>query len=347
MRSSFTALIVSVLTFVASSSASEFFEIKKVADGVYAAIGKPGVLSNGAFIVTEEAVIVVDTHLRPSWARDLITEIRTITDKPVRYVINTHWHNDHTQGNQAYRAAFPTGTEFIAHHHTREDIIGIAIPSMKQNLNDLPSRLSQLKAQIQSRTRPDGTALTEADLAQVQRTLESQERYLSELQSIEITLPTLTFEKSASIHSGSRRIDLLYFGEGHTRGDLFVYLADAKVLISGDMLTGGVPFMRDAIPSAWGPTLEAVEKLDIATVIPGHGDVQTGKGRLQLVIRYLRDLGPAVQRHVAKGASLEETTSAVLQELSAYEKEFPNFRQSLTGPLGNITKTYEELKARK
>jgi len=347
MRTLIGALVVSLLTCTAQLSASEFFEIRKVADGVYAAIGKPGILSNGAFIVTEEAVIVVDTHLRPSWARDLIAEIRTITDKPVRYVINTHWHNDHTQGNQAYRGAFPAGTEFIAHHMTRADIIGKAIPSMKQNLADLPSRISRLRTQIQSRKKSDGAALSEDELAQAQLSVESLERYYAELQSLEITLPSLTFEKSASIHSGSRRIDLLFFGEGHTRGDIFVYVADAKVLISGDMLTGGVPFMRDAIPSAWGPTLEAVAKLDFTTVLPGHGDVQTGKDRIHLVTRYLRDLGAAVRNHAGRGASLEETTNAVLRELAAYEKDFPNFKQSLTGPTGNITKMFEELKNQK
>src|SRR5216684_5274925 len=81
---------------------AQSFDIVKVADGVYAAIGKQGVYSNGAFIINKDDVLVVDTHLRPSWARDLIAEIKKVTDKPVRYVVDTHWHPDHVQGNQSY-----------------------------------------------------------------------------------------------------------------------------------------------------------------------------------------------------------------------------------------------------
>jgi cyclase len=60
-------------------------------------------------MVNKDDVLVVDTHLRPSWARNLIAEIRKITDKPVRYVVDTHWHPDHVQGNQAYLSALGPG----------------------------------------------------------------------------------------------------------------------------------------------------------------------------------------------------------------------------------------------
>ncbi|MGH2567234.1 MAG: hypothetical protein ACRDGA_02765, partial [Bacteroidota bacterium] len=82
-------LVFFLATFVAKAQTSQFFDIVTVADGVYGAIGKPGFFSNAAIIVTDRGIIVVDTHLRPSWAKDLIQEIRRITDKPVRYVINT------------------------------------------------------------------------------------------------------------------------------------------------------------------------------------------------------------------------------------------------------------------
>lgn len=97
------------------------FDVKQVANGVYAVIAKPGIASNGAFIVNRDDVVVVDTHLRPSWARETIAEIRKVTDKPVRYVINTHWHRDHVQGNQTYIAAFGPGVTIIQQDLARED----------------------------------------------------------------------------------------------------------------------------------------------------------------------------------------------------------------------------------
>ena len=135
MRRAILAAVVVILSVSgwAQPGRAQSFDIVKVADGVYAAIGKPGVFSNGAFIVNKEDVVVVDTHLRPSWARDLIADIRKVTDKPVRYVVDTHWHPDHVQGNQAYVSVFGPGVEYLAQHNTREDIIRKAIPPSRNN----------------------------------------------------------------------------------------------------------------------------------------------------------------------------------------------------------------------
>ena len=92
--------------------------------------------------------MVVDTQLRPSWARDLITEIRKVTDKPVRYVINTHWHGDHTLGNQAYVAAFGPDVAFVAQTNTREDLIVRGAPQIEtQRTKTLPDSIAALEKQ--------------------------------------------------------------------------------------------------------------------------------------------------------------------------------------------------------
>ncbi len=343
----FIAVMVSVSQSVLGQS-SAYFNIQKVADGVYAAIAKPGVLCNGAIIVTNDGVIVVDTHLRPSWAKDLIGAIGKITTQPVRYVINTHWHGDHTQGNKTYEAAFPKGTEFISHHNTRDDIIGKAIPSIKTNLDSLPVQIGRLKTRLESGKRPDGSMMNDSMKTALKTQIENQEAYLGELKTLEITIPNLTFDRSLILWKGDRQIQMLYFGEGHTRGDIVVYLPKEKVLVTGDILTGGLPFMRDAVPLAWAGTLESVAKLDFDQVIAGHNDVQKGKNRINLVIRYLNELYPAVKAQVDKGATAEEAMKAVADQLEPkYGKDFPNFRQGLGGPLGNVTKTYEALKGKK
>lgn len=327
-----------------SAQASQYFDVVKVADGVYAAIGKPGIFSNAAFIVTDRGVIVVDTHLRPSWAKDLIQEIRRITDKPVRYVINTHWHGDHVQGNMAYQAAFPAGTEFISHHFTREDIIGKAIPSIKQNVDSLPVQIGRLKSRLEGGKNADGSAMTDSAKSLLQQQIANQEAYLEELKTLQITIPNLTFDKSLALWAGDHKVRVLYFGEGHTRGDVFIYLPKEKVLVTGDMLTNGLPFMRDAVPLAWATTLEGVGKLEIELIIPGHGDVQKGKDRLNLVVQYLKDLYAAVKVQVDKKMPVEDAVKAVADQLAPkYEQQFPNFRAGLGGPTGNVTKTYEAM----
>ena len=325
-----------------SSPALQYFDVQKVADGVYAAIGKPGVFANAAVIITEDGVIVVDTHLRPAWARDLIQEIKKVTDKPVRYVINTHWHPDHVQGNKTYASTFGKEAEFISHHNTRDDIIGKAIPNIKQSLADTPIRITQLKLQLESGKKLGGTALSDEEKTQLSVQIKNSEEYLEELKTLEITVPNMTFDKSLILYAADKEVRILYFGEGHTRGDVVIHLPKEKVLLTGDLLTGGLPFMRDAIPTAWAATLANIGNLDFEQVIPGHGQVQKGKDRLNLVVNYLNDLVSAVKTQVDKGASLDETIKNV--DLSKYEKDFENFKSGLTGPMGNITKTYEALK---
>lgn len=267
------------LLFAAQTARAQSFDIIKVADGVYAAIGKPGVYSNGAFIVNRDDVVVVDTHLRPSWARDLIAEIHKITDKPVRYVVDTHWHGDHVQGNQAYVSTFGPAVEYLAQHNTREDIVNKAIPDLQKELTkELPDTIQQLEKALAEGRDSKGNPLTPEARGQMEKDLASGKSYLAELKQIQITLPTLTFERSLILHKPDRAIHVYYFGKGHTRGDVVVYLPREKVLITGDLLTGGIPFMRDAYPVEWVGTLESMSKLDWSQAIPGHGGVQTGKG---------------------------------------------------------------------
>src|SRR2546425_9071438 len=194
---------------------AQSFDIIRVADGVYAAIGKPGVFSNGAFIVNKDDVVVVDTHLRPSWARDLIAEIRKVTDKPVRYVVDTHWHPDHIQGNQAYVSAFGPMVEYLAQHNTRDDILGKAIPSVQEQLTkDVPEAIQRLEKALAEGKDSRGNPLTAETRAESESQLASLQRYLEELKQSQITLPTLTFDRSLILHKPDRAIHIYYFGKG-------------------------------------------------------------------------------------------------------------------------------------
>ena len=322
---------------IAPAAVAQSFDITQVAPGVYAAIGRGGVFSNGAFIVNQDDVLVVDTHLRPSWARDLIAEIKKVTDKPVRYVVNTHWHNDHSQGNQAYVTVFGKGVEYVTQHTAREDIKNKAIPSVAQSLdasaqNSVPAGIARIEKMLADGKDQQGKDLTAEARTRMQAQLDSQKAYLVELRDLQITLPTLTFEKSLVLHKratdGSERsIQILYFGKGHTRGDVVIFLPKEKVVITGDLLTGGVPFARDSYPSLWAGTLEQVHKLDFTQVIPGHGGVQQGKQRLELTIALMKELVEYVKAAVAKGQSPEDMVKAF--DSAKYDANFPNARNGM------------------
>ena len=329
---------VSMGLFTAEAEAQSF-EIVKMADGVYAAVGREGVASNGAFIVNQDDVVVVDTHYRPSWARDLISEIRKDTTKPVRYVVNTHWHNDHVQGNQAYVSVFGSGVEYLAQHLTRDDMAAKAIPSVQDALlKGVPANIARLEKFLADGKDAQGNALTDEARQRAERQLASQTSYLEELKSIQISLPTITFERSLILHKPDRDIHIYYFGKGHTRGDVVVYLPKEKVVVTGDLLTNGIPFMRDAYPSVWIGTLEAVQKLEWTQAATGHGGVQHGKEQIGKLIAYMKDMVAAVKDAIAKGMSLEDAKKTI--DLSKHAGSFPNFQQ---GSPAAIERTWVEL----
>ena len=316
-------------------AADDLFDIKPVADGVYAAIAKPAykVNCNAAIILFDDAVLVVDTHSKPSAARALIEQIKKLTDKPVRYVVNTHFHWDHYQGNQAYPSSWPAGVEIISSEATRANIEQRGIPRVKHEIVTMPQEIEKLKSDLDKASDVGQKEQLRANLLQA-------EAYLAELKSMQVTLPSVTFDHSLILHRPSKTVEVLWLGNAHTNGDVFVYLPREKVLVTGDALHGWTPYMGDSYPFDWIQTLDAAEKLDFDQVIGGHGNVMRGKERFDLWKHYFRDLLDEAAQAYARGASLEDAEKGISKTLIAkYSDKFdPGFPKSV---IGNIAKAYQ------
>jgi glyoxylase-like metal-dependent hydrolase (beta-lactamase superfamily II) len=157
---------------------------------------------------------------------------------------------------------------------------------------------------------------------------------------MQITLPTMTFDRSLILRRGSRTVEILWLGRAHTDGDVFVFLPNEKFIATGDALHGWTPFMGDSYPYEWIQTLDAAEKLDFHTVLGGHGDVMHGKLRLELWKEYFQDLMDRTAAAYAEGASLDQAQKTVSAFLTKkYAAQFdPNFPKSVTA---NVTKAYQ------
>jgi len=315
-------------------SQSPDFDVTQVANGVYAVIAKPGVASNGTFIVNQDDVVVVDTHLRPSWAREIIAEIKKVTDKPVRYVINTHWHRDHVQGNQAYVDAFGTGVTIIQQTFTREDQIKYQ-PTEIATL--APEERAQLEKLLSDGKDEKGVPLTAQARARLQRDLDLEKEYIAEIPQIRLTPGNLTFDRSLVLHESGRDICLYYFGYAHSRGDAIVYLPAEKIVLTGDMLESGVPKMRSAYPIKWLSALESVQKLDWNIVIPGHGGVQRNRETINGFMAYVKDLVAGVKQAAAGGMTVDQAVKSV--DLSKYSG-LPHYEDRNADA---IRRTYDEV----
>lgn len=335
MRRTFCLAAALCLLVLTAAHAEDLFDIKPMADDVYAAIAKPAykVNCNAAIILLGDSVLVIDTHSKPSAARALIEQIRKITDKPVRYVVNTHFHWDHYQGNQAYPSSWPAGVEIISSQATRENIEHRGIPRVKYEIATLPKEIEKLKSDLASAT-------DDMQKEELKTNLQQAEAYLAELQSMQLTLPTLTFDRSLILYRKSRTVQILWLGNGHTNGDVWVYLPKEKIIICGDALHGWTPFMGDSYPFDWIQTLDAAEKLDFDQALGGHGDVMHGKEKFELWKAYFHDLLDETAQVYGNGASLENTQKQVSKTLIAkYASKFdPNFPQSV---VANIMKAYQ------
>ena len=125
------------------------FDIQKVADGVYAAVAAPAykVNSNTAIIESDDGVVVVDTHSKPSAARVIVAHLRDMTTKPVRYVVNTHFHWDHWHGNEVYPSTYP-GAEIVTNQLTREAMVRKGLKRIQDHVRQMPAEIAQLKAAL-------------------------------------------------------------------------------------------------------------------------------------------------------------------------------------------------------
>jgi cyclase len=323
-----------VLLFLTSPCLSqELFDIKPVADGVYAAIAKPAykINCNAAIILLDDGVLVVDTHSKPSAARELIAQIKKLTDKPVKYVVNTHFHWDHYQGNQAYPSSWPAGVEIISSQATRDNIEQRGIPRIRYQIATLPQDIATLRAELEKAVDPKQKEELRSNIRQT-------EDYLAELKSMQVVLPSLTFDHSLVLHRKSRTVHILWLGRAHTDGDVFVYLPKEKVIVTGDTLHGATPFMGDSYPYDWIKTLDAAEKLDFNQVIGGHGDVMQGKQTFELWKQYFTDLLSMTADAYSQGASEPEAQKRVSALL--VPKYSPKFGADFS-PTANITKAYQ------
>jgi glyoxylase-like metal-dependent hydrolase (beta-lactamase superfamily II) len=293
---------------------TDLFELKPVADGVYAAIAAPQykINSNAAVILTNDGAIVVDSHSKPSAARALFHIIQGVTKQPIHKLINTHFHWDHCQGNEVYASAFPN-LDIIASERTRVNLTTPAsgmggISFIEQQLVALPAEIAQLKDDILHATDP-------AQKARLETNLQQAEAYLEELKTLSPPLPTRVVASSVTLQEAGREIQLLLLGRAHTDGDLFIYLPQEKVIVTGDAVVDWMPFLGDGYPEEWIQTLNALEQVDFTHMILGHGDVAP-KAHLTFFRSYLTDLIAAVKRAAADGATLAEIQTAVADQLA-------------------------------
>ena len=311
--------------------AEDDFQLVKVAEGVYAAIAKPGGLASGnaGFVIGDDGVLIFDTFLTPAALEELIGEIEKLTKLPIKFAVNSHYHLDHTGGNQVLTAR---GVPIIAHDN-------VLIWQTTKNKRFLPA-----SADLEKR-KADTTKLLATipeDRKDARAPLEKTLRRLDAMMAITLTNPTKTFKSGTmELKLGKRKVVLATF-PGHTGGDVIALVPDAGVVFTGDLgWSKTLPNLVDATVNDWIPTLDTMLKQNPnAKYVPGHGNVAEAAD-IKDFRDYLVDLRSRVKKGIADGLTVDDAK----KELIVPEKYKGFAFQNFAGP--NVEDMYKELKGTK
>ncbi|HEY6488467.1 MAG: MBL fold metallo-hydrolase [Terracidiphilus sp.] len=293
----------------AGAADGNLFDIQQVAQGVFFAHARMQALinCNAAIFVRSKDVVVVDAHSKPSAATALLAQIkREITPKPVRYVINTHFHWDHTQGNHAYTQ---TGSkvDIVSTAATKQLMSELAVDRMKASAGAVPEQIEKLREQAARATAQDEKAYCADQIRQM-------EAYLAEMKDYRLELPTITFDKTYLLADPAYDLHLGFHGRAHTAGDLFVFCPQQRALATGDASHCWLPNVGDGYPRRWPATIDEVAKADFQYVLGGHGPMQPNRTVMMNQRNYIEELTERVERAKSAGQSLKEMQSRITIE---------------------------------
>ncbi len=290
---------------------------QKVADGVFyaTASGSMNVGANSPIIVTADEALVIDSEITPAAARALIADLKAVTDKPVRYVVDSHYHYDHSHGNQV----FVRDAQVIGHDNTRKRMMTNVLEQYTylSSVQPVPARVEALKKRIAEEKDPQQKTALERQVA-------NSLAYLEQVKETIVTPPNVTFDKSMTLVRGGREMHIAYLGRGHTDTDIVVLLPKERIVCTGDLMESVVSYMGDSYPDDWIATLDRLKALDFDTVMPGHGVVFNGKTKIEAFQKYLRDVLTQVTALRKQGLSADDAAAKV--DVTAYRNEFVSIR---------------------
>ncbi|MFN3439949.1 MAG: MBL fold metallo-hydrolase [Acidovorax sp.] len=282
-------------------------EVKKVSfdklsDHAYAytAEGDP----NTGIIIGDDAVMVIDTQATPVMAQDVIRRIREVTDKPIQYVLLSHYHAVRVLGASAYGAE-----HIIASEDTRDLIVERGQFDKDSEIGRFP-RLFQNVESV-----PDG-----------------------------LTWPTMTFNKKMTLWLGSVEVQLLQLGRGHTKGDTVAWLPQEKILFSGDLVEfDATPYAGDAYFKDWPQTLDNLAALKPEKLVPGRGAALQTREQVQAGLAgtraFISDLYESVKASAAQGEDLRKVYEATFAKLQPKYGHWVIFNHCM--PF-DVTRAYDE-----
>jgi glyoxylase-like metal-dependent hydrolase (beta-lactamase superfamily II) len=267
----------------------------------YTAEGDP----NTGIIIGDDAVLVADTQATPAMAADVIRRIREVTDKPIKYVVLTHYHAVRVLGASAYEPQ-----QILASQDTYDLIVERGEQDKASEIGRFPRLFRNVE------TVPAG-----------------------------LTWPTMTFTGKMTLWLGKLEVQLLQLGRGHTKGDTVVWLPQERTLLSGDLVEfNATPYAGDAYFKDWPQTLENVAALKPKALVPGRGPALLGEQQvaagLSETASFIADVRRSVEEGVAAGKDLKAVYKDTFARLKPKYGQWVIFDHCM--PF-DVTRCYDEV----
>jgi glyoxylase-like metal-dependent hydrolase (beta-lactamase superfamily II) len=316
-----------------------------LADGVYL-FRAPQALdrwtaTNVVVVVNQDDVTVFDSFTLPATARLAIAEIRALTPKPVRTLINSHWHMDHWSGNDEFRKAFP-GIQIIATAETRGYMTRMGSAFLIDGTRaGLTRSREALATAIRTGRQSDGTALTEERRRRQEREIDETSRFVDEVTAIPRVLPDVAFRDELTFWRGSREFRLFSM-TGDATGSAVLYLPAERILVTGDVLVsppdgqGPPPWTTNSYAIApWLASLRRLDAFDAAVIVPGQGPAMRDGTYLRLTVRLFAGIVEGVQRALERGVYKADDIVAAVN-LDAIGRQYPKGQVGPATPFATV-----------
>lgn len=317
------AVFVTAATGPAATPGPFDYDTVEIAPNVYGFFEKrlnAIVSSNIIAVIGSESVLVYDTGHHPTATRRIIADIKRLTPKRVRYVVISHWHDDHWAGNGEFASAYPD-VQIIAHDFTAK-----LMESRKDSFRgeackkDIVDSSKPLRDLLASGKRPDGTPFSDSTRQRLERFAEANDAQLAECDEMRYRGVDRRIDKSLSLDLGKRRVEIRFLGRGNTAGDVVAFLPDSKTLLTGDLVVFPFPFATQVYISEWAKVLRTIDGMDVAAIVPGHGPVMRDKQYVRDVAEVLESIDKQARASYRPGMTVDSLRATI--DLSAFTDRF-------------------------
>lgn len=281
---------------------SKHFALHPLAGGLVAAIAKDGgaAISNSGILDLGGQTVIFDTFLTPQAALDLRQAAEEITGRLPQIVVNSHYHNDHIWGNQA----FVPEAQIVSSARTRQLIATAGLEELQWYSANSAQQLASFQARYQNTD-------DEQQRNQLAMWIGYYAGLVEAMPHLSVCMPAITFKDTLEIHGSSRTAELITFEGAHTESDTVLYLPEEGIVFMSDLLFVGChPYLADGDPLQLLKALKELDRFDAACFVPGHGPVGTSAD-LKLLIEYVEACLDTAQNLVKEGSASEDTIAGL------------------------------------